>query len=192
MKTTFRIGTIILVLAGLTAAVKAQSITDRNATEGSHSGIRLSIGPEFGIPVGKLSDTHDWSFGGSVQGDFPVAPSLFVTANAGYNNIFGKSDNGEDQPDLRLIPVKAGLKYFATSSLYVQAEAGASFITNKSDLPDGKSAAFVYAPQIGFLLPFSDKSFLDAGVRFEGNTKFYENGKSNNFFGLRVAYSFSL
>ncbi len=188
MKKIFiRVSSIAFVLMVFSLAVNAQ-ISDQ--TTSTSKAIRLSVGPEFGLPVGNLSDSFDWNFGGSVQADFTIAKALYVTVNAGYNNIFGKSDI--DVPDLQLIPVKAGLKYFPTKSVYVQAEAGANFLTNKSDFVGGKSTAFVYAPQVGILLPFSSKSFLDAGVRFEGNTKFVEGGESSNYFGLRLAYSFEL
>ncbi|PWG80317.1 outer membrane beta-barrel protein [Pararcticibacter amylolyticus] len=187
-KVIIKASSLAFLLAGLSFGVMAQT-TDQPATSRA---IRLSIAPEFGLPVGNLSDSHDWSFGGSLQVDYPVAKDLFATLNAGYNNIFGKSEAGIDVTDLQLIPVKAGLKYFPTKMFYVQAEAGAAFLANKSDFVSGKSASFVYAPQVGVQLPFSDKSFLDAGIRFEGNTKFVEGGDAANFFGLRLAYSFQL
>lgn len=39
-----------------------------------------------------------------------------------------------------MIPIKGGLKYFPLKYLYVQGEAGASFITNKSALGINKIA----------------------------------------------------
>lgn len=184
MKTTIKISTfIVAVLTLVSFSVKAQERT----------GIRLSVGPEFGLPVGNFGDFYDWSFGGSVQADFPIINNdLYVTLNAGFNNFFAKDIKGVAGEDLQLIPVKAGLKYFPVGNFYVQGEAGASFITNKDDIGATKSAAFVYAPQVGYQFNLGGKSYIDAGVRFEGNTKFTDNGSSNNFFGLRVAYGFGL
>jgi hypothetical protein len=94
---------------------------------------------------------------------------------------------------MQLIPVKAGLKYFPVGNIfYVQGEAGASFLANKSDLQADKSTGFVYAPQIGALIPLAQKKYLDVGFRWESTSSFYDGGSSANFLGLRVAYSFGL
>ena len=195
MKTTFKISALVLAFAGLALGAKAQTTTGTTKTTTSN-GIILSVGADAGIPTGNLSNNYNWSLGGSVQADIPVVSNqLFVTVNAGYNNIFGKKNidgSGFDQPNIQLLPVKAGLKYFPVSHFYVQGEAGAAFLLNKSDLAgDDKSAAFLYAPQIGYQFPLGGKSYLDAGIRYEGTTKFSSvyNDKVN-FFGLRVAYAF--
>lgn len=191
MKTTFKISALALAFAALSFGAKAQSTTTSTTT---NSGVRLSIGVDAGIPVGSFNDTHSWNLGGSVQADLPVAKQLFVTVNAGYDNFFGKSivNSSLNYTDIHLIPVKAGLKYFLVENLYVQGEAGASFLANKKDLGATKSTAFVYAPQVGVLFPVGGKSFIDAGIRFEGNSAFVDNGKSLNLIGLRLAYAFGL
>ncbi|MGI4728423.1 MAG: hypothetical protein ACRYGB_07615 [Janthinobacterium lividum] len=195
MKNLIKISILSLAIAGFSFSAKAQT-TDSTRTARTHTAavsdvrtskaIRLSIGPDAGIPIGTLGNTHNWNLGGSIQADFPVATGLDVTVNAGYNNIFGKNN----APDISLIPVKAGLKYFVASNFYVQGEAGASILANKNKIAADKSASFVYAPQIGYLFPVGGKNYIDLGVRFESNTKFYNAGNSNNFFGLRVAYAF--
>jgi hypothetical protein len=156
----------------------------------------LSVGVDAGIPTGNLNNTYNWNIGGSVQADIPVIQhQLFVTVNAGYNSIQGKKNidgTGLDATNIQLLPVKAGLKFFPISNFYIQGEAGAAFLLNKSNLNDDKSAAFVYAPQIGYQFPLGGKSYIDAGVRYEGTTKFnsaVDNSKVN-FVGLRVAYAF--
>ncbi|MGF7042619.1 hypothetical protein [Mucilaginibacter lappiensis] len=187
MKNSIKISVLTLALFSFFGPdVKAQSST---TTETYGSGIRLSIGADAGIPVGSLRNGYRWAFGGSAQADFPlIKDELYITLNSGYNNIFAK--NSSNLNDIHLIPVKAGLKYFPVKIFYVQGEAGASFLTNNNKAE--KSATFVYAPQIGVLLPVGGKSYIDAGFRFEGNTKFYEAGKSSNFLALRIAYAFSL
>ena len=175
-----------------------KSVFDRIGASGgnpsSSSSVRYSVAVDAGLPTGDFSDTHNWSLGGSLQADIPVAKQLFVTVNAGYNNIFGKTINGTSlkYTDVQLIPAKAGLKYFPIQNVYVQGEAGAAFLVNKSDLAANNSAAFVYAPQVGVVLPVGGKSFIDAGVRFENTQSFYNNGNSFSTFGLRVAYAFGL
>ena len=194
MKSTLKIAALVLAFAGLSVAANAQTTTTSTTTK---DGIRYSIGVEAGIPVGSLKDSHKWNLGGSVQADIPVASQLFVTVNAGYNNIFGKKDvggiAGADVENIQLLPVKAGLKYFVIPNFYVQGEAGAAFLLNKDKTGVDKSTAFVYAPQVGVQFPVSaNGNFIDAGVRYEATTK-YTSGVDDSkvsFLGLRVAYGF--
>jgi hypothetical protein len=197
MKSSFKISALILAFAGLSFGAKAQTATTKTST--SSNGIILSIGVDAGLPTGSsFKDAYNWNLGGSIQADIPViSNSLYVTVNAGYDNVFGKNNidgTGIDATNIQLLPVKAGLKYFIVPHFYVQGEAGASFLLNKTDLGADKTAAFVYAPQIGYQFPLGGKSYLDAGVRYEGNSSFYNSSVSDvkfNFVGLRVAYAFS-
>ena len=187
MKILNKIAVLSLALVlGLTINANAQKTYDR-------SGIQLSVGPQATLPLGDFKDAYDWSIGGSVQADFPVLKNdLYVVVNAGYNNFFAKEGVGTGK-DLGLIPVSAGLKYyFPSTNLYVQGTAGVSFLTNKDDVAADKSAAFVYSPQVGYLINLGGRSALDVAVKFEGDSKIYDAGKSNNFLGLRVAYNFGL
>jgi hypothetical protein len=197
MKSTLKIASLVLAFAGLSIAAKAQTTTTTSTSTTTKSGIRYSIGVDAGIPVGDLKDTHKWNLGGSVQADIPVASQLFFTVNAGYNNIFGKKDiggvSGVDYTDIKLLPVKAGLKFFPVENFYIQGEAGAAFLLNKKDVLADKSTAFVYAPQIGVQFPVSASgNFIDAGIRYEATTKFNSNADNSkvSFLGVRVAYGF--
>jgi len=179
---------LIAIFSGLSIAAKAQDTT-KSVNYGS--GIILSAGAEAGLPVGKLHDNYNWSYGGSLEADFPIVKNrVYATLNGGYDNIHANSNSG--LKNIQSIPVMAGIKYFPINHFYVQGQAGASFLTNRSDLNADKSTTFVYAPQIGTLINVSKSSYIDAGVKFEGDTKFTDNGKSNNYLGLRVAYAFSL
>lgn len=193
MKNSIKLSVITLSLVAIFSLnTKAQDTTPAKTKTTTGSGIRLSIGPDAGIPIGDFHDTYGWNFGGSIQADFPIVKDqLFVTVNAGFNNFFAK-DGVANAKDLGMIPVKAGLKFFPVSNFYIQGEAGASFLTNKKNVGADKSAAFVYAPQVGYQFKLGQSNYIDAGVRFEGNTKFRDNGSNNNFFGLRVAYGFGL
>src|SRR6201992_2111890 len=177
MKTTFKISALVLALAGFALGAKAQTSTKSSSTTSTGpNGIVLSVGVDAGIPTGNLNNTYNWNIGGSVQADIPVIPhQLFVTVNAGYNSIQGKNNidgTGFDASNIQLLPVKAGLKFFPISHVYIQGEAGAAFLLNKSDFDNDKSAAFVYAPQVGVQFPLGGKSYIDAGVRYEATTKF--------------------
>jgi hypothetical protein len=176
MKNSIKISVVTLALFSFVSLHSIAQTTSK--TESYASGIRLSIGADAGIPVGSLKDNYNWNLGGSIQGDFPIIKDqLYATVNGGYDNFYAK--NSSSLNDIHMIPVKGGLKYFPLTFLYVQGEAGASFITNKKSLGYDKSAVF-------------GKNYVDAGFRFEGNTKFYDGGKTNNFLALRVAYAFNL
>jgi hypothetical protein len=198
MKSTLKISALVLAFAGFALGAKAQTSTPSTTKTTTSNGVILSVGVDAGIPTGKLSDAYNFNLGGSVQADIPVVPhQLFVTVNAGYNNIFGKNNiqgTGLDATNIQLLPVKAGLKFFPISNFYIQGEAGAAFALNKSDVGFDKSAAFVYAPQIGYQFALGGKSYLDAGVRYEGSTKFNSaiDDSKVNFVGLRVAYAFDI
>ncbi|HVV04325.1 MAG TPA: hypothetical protein VHC96_08875 [Puia sp.] len=192
MKTKHKVG--LAALAFLVFLAYAGKAKAQEAPKPSQKEFRLSVGPEVGIPVGDLSDVYNWNLGGSIQADIPIVQSLYVTVNAGYNNFFIKDEFKDlGGHNMQLIPVKAGLKYFPVGNIfYVQGEAGVSFLANKSDLQANKSTAFVYAPQIGALIPLAPKNYLDVGFRWESTSSFYDGGSYANFLGLRVAYSFGL
>lgn len=194
MKSTLKITALVLALAGFTLSAKAQ--TNPTSTKTTASGIRYSIGVDAGIPTGKLADNYNWNLGGSLQADIPVASQLFVTVNAGYNNIFGKDVTvgavTVKATDIQLLPVKAGLKYFPVQNFYIQGEAGAAFVLNKTKIGADNSTAFIYAPQIGYQFALGGSNYIDAGVRYEASTKLISNVDDSkvNFVGLRVAYGF--
>jgi hypothetical protein len=198
MKKTFKIAALAIAFAGFAFGAKAQTTTNApsSSTTTSSNGVIFSVGVEPGIPTGKLHDDYKFSIGGSVQADIPVIPNfLFATVNAGYTNIIGRNNvdgTGYDATNIQLLPVKAGLKVFPVKYFYLQGEAGAAFALNKSDLGFDKTAAFLYSPQIGIELPTIGKSYFDAGVFYQGTTKFnsaIENSKVN-YVGLRLAYAF--
>jgi hypothetical protein len=201
MKNALKITTLALAFAGLSFAAKAQTTTTTTTSTTTKSGIRYSIGVDAGIPTGTFNNAYKWNLGGSVQADIPVANQLFVTINAGYNNVFGETINIAsgttnstlEVPNLQLLPVKAGLKFFPVANFYIQGEAGAAFLLNKSDFFNDKSVAFVYAPQIGVQFPVSaNGNFIDAGVRYEATTKYSSASDASkvNFVGVRLAYGF--
>ena len=197
MKTSIKLSVLTLALSSIfTLSTKAQTTTTTApASSATRSGIILSVGPDGGVPVGSLHNSYNWNLGGSLQADFPIYKNqLYVTVNAGFDNFFAKTNDvtGIKGSDLQLIPVKAGLKFYPVGNFYIQGEAGASFVADKNKVGADKSTAFVYAPQVGALIGLGGRNYLDIGARFEGNTKFYNEGSSANFLALRVAYAFGL
>ncbi len=196
MKSSLKISALALAFAAFAFSAKAQTTTTTSTTTTGPTGIRYSIGVDGGLPIGSTKNAYNWSIGGSVQADIPVLSNqLFVTVNAGYDNIFSKKTIdgvSNSQPNIQLLPVKAGLKFFPVSNFYIQGDAGVAFALNKSNIGFDKSAAFVWAPQIGYQFQLGGGNYIDAGVRYESTANFVtdDNDSKVKFIGLRVAYGF--
>lgn len=190
MKTLIKISTAALVLA---SALMFNSQAQTSET----SKFSISVGPEIGLPVGTLSDRYDWSIGGSVELEYLLDNGLGLTFNTGVYNLIADTNgyvlNGKKfKDDLQILPIKVGLKYFVLRGFFIQGEAGASFLLNKTDGGYDKSTAFIYAPQIGYRFVLGNNQYIDTGVKWMGSTKYSEHGKSNNMMALRLAYGFGL
>lgn len=192
MKTLKKLTVTFLLASGIMFNAQAQT-----SEPSKTSGFSISVGPEMGLPIGDLSDRYDWSSGGSVEVEYLFDNGFGLTFNTGVYNLFAE-DSGyilegkKYTDDLQILPVKLGLKYFLIGGLFVQGEAGASFLLNKSDGGYDKSTAFTYAPQVGYRFDMGNHQFIDAGVKWMGSTKFSDQGSSNNMLGLRLAYGFGL
>src|SRR5471030_1275460 len=124
MKSLIKTVPLLAAIMGVTLTVKAQSTTTPATSSG---GIIFSVGADGGITTGSFRDSHKSMVGGSIEADFPVADQFYFTANTGYNQFFGVDNvfgTGIKAPDINIIPVKLGLKYFPISLLYLQLEAG--------------------------------------------------------------------
>jgi hypothetical protein len=205
MKSSLKISALALAFAAFAFSAKAQTSTTTSTTTTTPTGVRYSIGVDAGLPIGNFKSGYNWNIGGSLQADIPVVSNqLFVTVNAGYDNFFGKKDviaftspaggagTTVSVPNIQLLPVKAGLKFFPVSNFYIQGDAGVAFLLNKSNVGFDKSAAFVWAPQVGYQFQLGGGNYIDAGVRYESTSNFVtdENDSKVKFIGLRVAYGF--
>jgi hypothetical protein len=193
MKNSFKITAFLFALTGIAFGAKAQTTPSTTAS----NGVIYSVGVEGGYATSSIRNFNKWSLGGSIQADIPTSKDLFLTVNAGYDNIFGRNNvlgTAGSANDINLLPVTAGLKYFPFSKFYVQGSAGAAFALNKHEVGFDRSAAFVYAPEVGVQLPLGGKNFIDAGVRYQGSTLYTSDVSASkvNFIGLRVAYAFGL
>jgi hypothetical protein len=200
MTTKRKIGvvTALLVCFGFTTYAQDQSIStgSSNSNSNTNKEFRLSVGPEFGLPLGNFSSAYSWIFGGSIQADIPIVNNFYAVVNFGYQDAYVKTNSAENFPhrNLQLIPAVAGLKYFVFSDLiYVQGTAGATILGNHSDAGADKTAGFTYSPAVGVLLKLAPKNYIDAGFYFQQTQSFWNDGGGNvSSFGLRLAYSFGL
>jgi hypothetical protein len=134
----------------------------------------ISIGVDAGIPTKKA---YSFVIGGSLQGDFKVAPELALTLSAGYKSWQVKDDFGGGS--VGLVPVLGGIKYYFTPIVYGSGQLGISFSTES-----GGGSNFTYAPGIGFKV--SDN--FDILAKYTGMAA--KGGGSIDEVGVRLAYAF--
>jgi hypothetical protein len=171
--------TITKIIATSAAVVALFFSTNANAQSQ-----KLGIGLTAGVPT---SDAYNFAAGIDLRYQFDIDKQLSIPVTAGYTHLFAKDftvgNTTFDGVDYGYIPVKAGVKYFFNptgSGVYGLAELGAGFGTKS-----GSGTSFVYSPAVGYAW----SNGLDLGLKYEGLA---QNGTSTGFFGLRLAYGFSL
>jgi hypothetical protein len=91
------------------------------------------------------------------------------------------------------MPLKFGYKYFLMKNFYVQGEAGETMILNKAAVYATNSYAFTYSPGAGMLFKLKKRhNYIDAGIRYEGVSSFYNDSDKYNFWALHISYAFNL
>jgi hypothetical protein len=148
---------------------------------------RFGIGLDGLLPVGNLSKSANFGLGLTPRLQYGIANNVALTFTSGLYHFFPKdmyyndgSSSYKYSWDLDLIPVKAGIKAFVSSNIYIGAEAGIGFQVDNG----GGDSKFLASGGIGY----ASKKW-DVGVRYES---FSGNGYRNGIIGLRVAYGFGL
>ncbi|RZL31516.1 MAG: hypothetical protein EOP00_35015 [Pedobacter sp.] len=153
----------------------------------------ISIGPEFGLPSGNFTNISGIGLGASVKADFPIAPEVSLTLDAGFMNFFGKKNKLINIQDLTYMPIKAGIKYHLSEGIYAEAQLGAAFPLNT-----GQARLFAWSPGLGNLFKLRSENLLDVSLRYEGWTgenptpSFLNTSNTKGFVAIRFAYVFSL
>jgi len=158
---------------------------------------QLSVGGEFGLPVGYISSVYGSIFGASAKLEIPVSKApLFLTITTGISAYVVKLDyvypaNATVEtniPPLIYIPVEVGAKYYFSKIGYFEGDIGISTNAN-SDVTNDKQA-FIFAPIVGFSAPTNKhKATVDICLRYE--TRVVSDQYINQI-ALRVAYRFGI
>ncbi|RWY51020.1 hypothetical protein [Mucilaginibacter gilvus] len=183
MKTVTKLlsATFIAVALFIGTSASAQSITK--------SKLRFGIGVDGLLPVGSFTDAANFGIGLTPRLQYGIADNVALTFTSGFYHFFTKPiylpqgvlGAGERmQNDLDIIPVKAGLKAFVSSNLYVGAEVGVGFEVDNG----GGNSKLIVSPAIGY----ASKKW-DIGLRYES---FSGQGQNYGLLGLRIAYGFGL
>ena len=143
---------IIFFALSVTAASAQLSTPDRTA---------FSIGGELTIPNYGI---YSIGTGASAKFEFPVAPPISISLTANITSVFYHnsilSNYGDSGADV-FVPLKAGIKYYPTSNLYIEGEGGDALELNHTQRRLG---LFSIGP--GFIIPQS-KGGIDIGFRYE-------------------------
>jgi len=97
-----KIGLVTALFVSIAFCTRAQDpAQSAPSSSGDNKEFRLSVGPEFGLPIGNFSSSYSWIFGGSIQADIPIVNKLYAVVNVGYDDAF--------EAQARLIPWVSGL-----------------------------------------------------------------------------------
>jgi hypothetical protein len=139
-------------------------------------GFKFSGGLTLAVPTSNLPL---WSVGAGADllVQYGVIRSLAITGDAGFTNLFGRR---KDLNSYTIVPVRAGLRFFPVSKLYLGAKTGVGFLKVK-----GVAGATALAYSIGAGYIFNKK--LDVGVTYDG----YSKDGTIGLMAVRVGYFFS-
>jgi len=206
MKITFKALVYVVVFTCFFSAAKAQIIVPDSLRIGLGASIASTTGNSFGVGVNKAigdeaKSAYNFGAGLALNVDVPVFPSMYITASAGYMSFFKSANASKSQqaitnvptPNFNTIPLKLGYKFIIGNRFYIQAEAGETLLANKTQLYAMYGNAFTWSPHIGLLFPLKQRHrYIDADLRYESAETFYNDNLKNNFWALRVTYSFNL
>jgi hypothetical protein len=149
----------------------------------------MSLGVEYGLPVGDAASVYGTVLGASAKAEFPVAKSAFnITLTAGLSDYLVKLDYQGTLKNATYVPLELGGKYFFSRIGYVEGDLGASINVNSNY--SAARTAFIYAPVIGVSAPTNKhKATIDMGLRYEGRA---ETGGTVSQVALRLAYRFGI
>lgn len=133
----------------------------------------LSAAPHIGIPVNSVKQTHGISLGGHLQFEGKLASQSRYMIQLGTSVMQGKEyDTGfgykEDYPAVGANHLRAGVKYFPTSKLFVAALVGGAYVSSRAENAFG----YTYTPVLG--VEFGNGRYFDASLRYDvTNAKYY-------------------
>jgi hypothetical protein len=166
--------TLAIVLIVISVGAFAQKEDDKK--------LHFSVGPELGFATGDFSVTHSLGIGATAQAEYNVGTGTDITFTAGYISYVGKSaGSGVKFKAAGILPLKAGVKYVLTGSLYGAAQLGVGIFNNNG------GSAFAYTPMIGYEFSTNSGKAIDASLKYDGYSK---NSANLGSVGIRLAYIF--
>lgn len=154
----------------------------------------VSIQAGAAVPTGSLSDVAKLGWGGQANLEYPVIPSLNLSASVGYYLWGAKGDLPEGfDYTLSTIPVLVGAKYLLLEGdfhPYLGADMGVHFMNTKQTIinlggtkldTDNSETNFGFAPMAGVRLHMPPNLDLDLNLTYNIITT---SGSSTSFIGI--------
>ncbi len=160
----------------LFAALVAASFTGMSQDAGIR-GLKFNGGIHVDIPASNM-DANSMGVGFDVLGQYGFTDNLAVVFDAGYTNYMVKSkykDLGFKSSGI--IPIRAGIRYFPTSKIYINGKGGVGIGTG-----EGSTTMTAYSFGAGYMVT----SKIDVSASYDGYSK---NGSMGSV-GVRVGYFF--
>lgn len=133
--------------------------------------VKFGLGFNVGIPAHNLGGTS-LSAGIDLTGQFKASDDVAVTGDIGYTALFAKNGGGTSN----LIPLRIGVRYFASTDFYIGGKIGAGFLSNPNTTSVTTTA---YSIGFGYVPPARK---IELGASYDGYSK---NG-SIGLLNLRV------
>ncbi|MFS2188644.1 hypothetical protein ACCC92_18335 [Mucilaginibacter sp. Mucisp84] len=186
--------TFILLFAVFSFAAKAQRGEQTSLSAGSgiiaplNMNYRNDNGTDFNVDAG---------FSVNLKLEKPITETLHFTVGTGFvftastpQYLFSSNSSNvfydNHYHDLyAYLPLTAGLKYYFTKCLYVNAETGSAFSINSR-----ARTSFIYAGGAGAVVPIGPHHGLDFGLQFERGYKNTDYDHAINQLVLNVAYKY--
>lgn len=109
------------------------------------------------------------------MGQYGISDNIAITADASYTILFGK----DKSPDLSIIPIRAGVRFFTTPELYFGGKIGIGILKVKGF---DSNTATAYSFVAGYLI----NPKIDISTAYDGYSK---NG-SSGLVAVRLGYTF--
>ena len=153
--------------------VTGSVVTQAQSGEGIR-GFKLGVGANLAIPANNLKFA---SIGAGIDllGQYGISDNIALTADAGYTSLFGK-DGFENTS---LIPIRAGVRFFATPEFYLGGKVGVGIQKYKGSDSQTSTA---YSFGAGYFL----SPQVDVSAAYDGYSK---NG-SIGLVNVRLGYTF--
>ncbi|MFT3679721.1 MAG: hypothetical protein QM791_05585 [Ferruginibacter sp.] len=162
-----------IILASVISVLSLAAVAQKD------NNFQISVGAELGFATGSFSNTHSIGFGATAQIETPIQDKLQAVAYGGILSYNGKSVGGGTKFEgITIIPLRVGVKYFLTGSVYGAFQAGLGILGNGAD-----GTAFSYSPQLGYEFKTNSGKPIDATFKYDAYSK---NGTIGAF-NIRLA-----
>jgi hypothetical protein len=138
----------------LIVAVLVFSIISVNAQSSSNQSFVFGAGLNLALPLGDFHNSSSFGIGGELQGEYMFSDQFSGVVSAGYTEFFGKSytffDGVQNEtvkgPNVGLIPILVGARFYPMANIFVGAKVGVGILTGGGS----STTAFDYYPHVGY------------------------------------------